>query len=106
MKAANGKFDQWREDAIFFTDQLEYSYSRCFYYEAESDRKPDLKPQLERWQMYQEKALERIEQHYKRGQRWQIHDSSMRMIINNRLNLNLYFIVAKRLNQCAASLIS
>jgi len=82
MKAANGNFDQWREDARFLCDQYSYAESRCnFYYnETYIVKKHQLQPQLDRWLVYRENVNNSLLTLLARGQRWQIAGEEMQTI--------------------------
>lgn len=81
MKAENGNFDQWREDARFMCDQYTHTESRCDFYYNEvyivKRNSLELQPQLDRWLEYREILINNLVKHYNRGQRWLIDDSEM-----------------------------
>lgn len=79
MEAANGNFDQWREDARFLCDQYSHAMSRRDFYAmaVERENKTDLAPQLERWKGLASNLINELLKHYLRGQRWQIDGFKM-----------------------------
>ena len=79
MKAENGNFDQWREDARFLCDQYSHAMSRRNFYAMEVERanKAELAPQFERWRTLASNLITALVTHYTRGQRWQIDSNKM-----------------------------
>ena len=100
MKAENGTFEQWREDAKFLCDQLSHSTNRVDFYTtfiyqvSQSQQSQDQqRPQLERWQGLKAACLKSLAEHYKRGQRWQINEDTMLELLAQYLPAPVFYSV-------------
>lgn len=101
MKAENGNFDQWREDARFMCDQYSHAHSRCDFYYNEvyivRRNSLELQPQLDRWLLYRDMVDKSLVNHFRRGQRWQIDDSDMLVVFQKYLPHDVYYkLLAKQ----------
>lgn len=98
MKAENGTFDQWREDARFLCDQYSHAinrvdfYTKFIYQVSQSQQSQDQQqPQLERWQGLAASCQKSLDEHYKRGLRWQIGEDAMQLLLCDYLTAPLFF---------------